>query len=180
MKKKYCFIPHSGRLQPGEKVFCVWVGSSDREQVKRMLIDNYAEDVQAFWRVWDEDTDYYLSQVTTCRIKGCERFRFSFERVDVQISDFYKSLINGDISQLRNSSSYLRNSFRLSSLLSPSFFLRNSTISKKSFATSAKRKNLSQRAQSDAINATIGFCLILVLFLLSALLDGVEKTMLLY
>ena len=57
----YCFIEDPCDLQAGTRVFKVKVGDCQRDQIKRVLVDCYATDTNAFFRKWDEDTNYFLA-----------------------------------------------------------------------------------------------------------------------
>lgn len=180
MRKKFCFIPHAGRLNIGEKVFCVWIGSSDREQTKRFLVENFASDIGAFFRPWDADTDYYLKVQCAADSAGSKKFLSSYIRIDVKIQDFYKAIIDGNYMNLDNPSYVNRNIFRTLCHTNPAAHFINQAKNHIETATSVIRKNLSDSERITGYNAYVPFCLILVLFLLGALLEGVERCILLY
>ena len=145
----YCFIEQPCNLQAGSRVFKVKVGDSHRDQVKRVLVDCYSTDTDAFFRLWDADTDYYLAHQTHTQPR--------------------------DHAGMSNPPRVARNAFRMLSILSPSFFMRNHTARRAPHVPPVPRKNLSVRPTREDSIAAIGFALMALLYWLGSLVGCLEK-----
>ncbi len=174
MKKWYCYTEAQGSLSPASKVFKVAVGDCQRDQVKKALLDCYALDCGFYFRQWDQDTEFELIS----RQQGYHDVTgvcpFGFQVVYVNIHMLYKAIMNGDILDLDNDTSYYKALFRDLSKLSPVFFAAHSSFRKSAPALTEKEKNLSVRCGSEGMKAAFGFSLIFALFLLGAMLEGIE------
>lgn len=175
MKKWYCYTEVQGSLSPASKVFKVAVGDCQRDQVKKALLDCYALDCGFYFRQWDNDTEFELIS----RQKGYNDVThvcpFGFQVVYVNIHMLYRAIMNGDIQNLDNNTAYYKALFRDLTKLSPFFFSANSPLKKSAPALTEKEKNLSVRSGSEGIKAVFGFSLILALFLLGSILEGIER-----
>ena len=171
----YCFIEDASCIQPDTKIFKVKIGKSDRDQIKRQLLDCYACDTGAFFRVWDADTDFFLSHGTTTKPADLHTQNFGLSVVVVDIHTLYRNIINGTLSSLVNPPHVTRNAFRMMSILSPSFFVKNRPQGKKPSVPPVKRQNLSVRPTREDTIAAVGFALMAILYWLGSLVGCLEK-----
>lgn len=178
MKTYYCFIPTTGKLDAQSKVFKVAVGISNRDQVKRQLVDLYACDCNLFFRVWDDTTEFELK----CRMSQSPDASFLFGRglkvIHVSICQLYKAIIDGSVSMLDNPAYVNQNYFKLNAMLSPHFFFVNNPNNKVIPRAYSKRKNLSVRPSTDDICAAIGFLVIVFLYCLGCFICQWENYLL--
>ena len=72
----YCFIENPCNLRAGSRVFKVKVGECQRDQVNRVQVDCFATDTNAFFRLWDEDTVYFLAN--QLRTKPSDQMNLNF------------------------------------------------------------------------------------------------------
>lgn len=171
----YCFIEDASSIQPDTKIFKVKIGKSDRDQIKRQLLDCYACDTGAFFRVWDADTDYFLNHVATRKPSDLLTQSIGLSVVVTDIHTLYRNIINGTLSALVNPPHVAHNAFRLLSILSPSFLITNRPKGTKPSVPPAKRQNLSVRPTREDSIAAVGFALMAILFWLGSLVCGLEK-----
>lgn len=174
----YCFIEDASNIQPDTKIFKVKIGMSDRDQIKRQLLDCFACDTGGFFRIWDADTDYFLSHVATRKPSDLLAQNFGLSVVVTDIHTLYRNIINGTLSSLINPPHVARNAFRLLSILSPSFFMQNRPQAIKPSVPPAKRLNLSVRPTREDSIAAVGFALMAILFWLGSLVCELEKVVL--
>ena len=165
MKTYYCFIPTNGMLDAQSKVFKVAVGISNRDQVKRQLVDLYASDCNLFFRVWDDTTEFELK----CRMSQSPDASFLFGRG--------LKVIHVSVSMLDNPAYVNQNYFKLNAMLSPHFFFVNNPNKKVILRAYSKRKNLSVRPTREDHIAAIGFALIFLLYWLGSLLELWEASL---
>ena len=171
----YCFIEDATCIQPDTKIFKVKIGTSRRDQTKRQLLDCYACDTGAFFRVWDADTDFFLNHVATTKPADLLSQQFGLSVVVVDIHTLFRNIINGTLSSLVNPPHVTRNTFRMMSILSPSFFVKNRPQGVKPCVPPGKRKNLSSRPTREDTIAAVGFALMAILYWLGSLVCGLEK-----
>lgn len=174
----YCFIEDPCNLQANSRVFKVKVGDSQRDQVKRVLVDCYSTDTNAFFRLWDNDTDYFLASQTHIQPRDHASMSSGLNVIVTDIRTLYRNIISGTLDNLRNSPQVARNAFRMMSILSPSFFLKNSTARRATHVPPVARKNLSARPCREDNIAAVGFALMALLYWLGSLVGCWENAVL--
>ena len=171
----YCFIEDPCNLQAGSRVFKVKVGDGQRDQVKRVLVDCYANDTNAFFRLWDADTDYWLAQNRRIKAADLDAPNFGLNVVQTDICTLYRNIISGTLDTIKNPTYVTRNAFRMMSILSPSFFFKNPTARRATHVPPVARKNLSVRPCREDNIAAVGFALMALLYWLGSLVGCLEK-----
>lgn len=180
MKRKYCYVSHCGDIKAGEKVFRIFIGDSPREQVKKNLIDQYACSHGAYFRLWDGDTDFELMLRSRSNAADSNCRPFGFDWIDIEVKDFYDHLISGSLDMVELPSYVVKNMFRISSILSPSFYFNHSREARIRPARTVPRKYLSENSHVDNYGIAAAVGLILALFTFVAWLDGIEPIILGY
>lgn len=173
MKTKYCFIRNPHHFTREDVVYVVYVGTSEREQVLLTLISEYVKDTGIYFKKWSNTVDITLLELRSHLFPNSIQTRFYLRTASVNVSDLYRLIIDDSWSSFEETLTTPTAKFHLISMLSPTFFFANSPVGKKSFASSAKRKNLSQNGDSELVSAVVNFGLILVLFLFAGYLEGV-------
>ena len=174
----YCFIEQPCNLQAGSKVFKVKVGDSRRDQIKRVLVDCYSTDTDAFFRLWDADTDYFLANQLHTQPRDHASMSSGLNVVLTDIQTLYRNIVSGTLDSLSNPPRVSRNAFRMMSILSPSFFIKNRPQGKKPSVPPVARKNLSVRPTREDSMAAIGFALMALLYWLGSLIGCWERAVL--
>lgn len=175
MVRYYVYCESQGISNPDAQVFKVKVGSSRRDRVKCSLLENYAEDMGYFFRPYDEITTNWLILRNERLFKGSEQVGLLCGSVLISIQDLYRHIIDGDLHTVKPSSNYVHNLFRTKICLFPAINLRKKFGTVFDSATTFPRKNLSRRQESIEISAIVGLVATLGLFLLGALLEGIER-----
>ena len=174
----YCFIEDPCNLQAGSRVFKVKVGDSQRDQVKRVLVDCYATDTNAFFRLWDADTDYFLASQTHSAPRDPASRDSGLDVIVTDIRTLYRNIISGTLDSISNPPQVARIAFRMMSILSPSFFLKNSTARRDNHVPPVQRQNLSVRPCREDNIAAVGFALMALLYWLGSLIGCWERVVL--
>lgn len=177
MVKYYCFFKDCGRFSPDSIVIKVKVGSSHRDQVKRSLLENFAQDCGFYFRPWDDVTQSELILRSNGSWQGSSGVDVLYSTVVVSVAELYKSIIEGTLDQYKPSSVYNRNRFRLLSILCPAFLSSKSSSHCNTSRQPQRRKNLSPEGEWVLFNAAFGMLACVILFLLGALLEGLERSM---
>ena len=174
----YCFIENPSNLQAGSRVFKVKVGNSHRDQVKRILVDCYSTDTNAFFRLWDADTDYFLASQAHTQPRDHASMSSGLIVIVTDIRTLYRNIISGTLDSISNPTIVARNAFRMMSILSPSFFLKNFSARRAPHVPPVARKNLSVRPCNEDNIAAIGFALMALLYWLGSLVGCWERVVL--
>ena len=130
-----------------------------------------------FFRIWDEDTEMWLTAQFGGLFSGSSRLVELPMSLEISVSDCYRAVIDGTLAMRKNPPHVTRNHFHLLSRLSPAFFCsaRSARLNHSPFPFS--RNYLSELKQSEHARVAGLFCLILIIFLLSGYLEGVERWM---
>ena len=171
----YCFIEKPCNLQAGSRVFKVKVGDSRRDQVKRVLVDCFSTDTDAFFRLWDADTDFFLANQLHTKPRDHASMSSGLNVIVTDIQTLYRNIVDGTLDSLNNPPRVAQNAFRMMSMLSPSFFIKNRPKAIKPSVPPVPRKNLSVRPTREDSMAAIGFALMAILYWLGSLVCGLEK-----
>ena len=174
----YCFIEDPHNLRVGSRVFKVKVGDSQKDQIKRALVDCYATDTNAFFRLWDDDTDYFLSHQTHTAPRDQMNLNSGLVVIVTDIRTLYRNILDGTLNSLSNPPQVARNLFKMMSILSPSFFLKNLSARMATSVPPVKRQNLSSRPCREDTIAAIGFALMALLYWLGSLVGCWERVVL--
>ena len=174
----YCFIKNPGNLQAGSRVFKVKVGNSHRDQVKRVQVDCYATNTNAFFRLWDADTDFFLAHQTHTQPHDHASMSSGLIVIVTDIRTLYRNIISGTLDTISNPTQVARNAFRMMSILSPSFFLKNHSARRATHVPPVARKNLSVRPCREDNIAAVGFALMALLYWLGSLVGCWENAVL--
>lgn len=177
MVKYYCFFKDCGQFSHNSIVFKVKVGTTHRDQVKRSLLENFAQDCGYYFRPWDYVTHSELILRCGGYSQGSSGVDVLYSTVVVSVSGLYKSIIDGTLDYIKPDSVYNRNRFRLRSILCPAFLSSKSSSNCNTPRQPQRRKNLSPQGEWVLFNAAFGMLASVILFLLGALLEGLERSM---
>lgn len=174
----FCFIEDPRNLRAGSRVFKVKVGDSQRDQIKRTLVDCYATDTNAFFRLWDADTDFFLSHQTHIKPRDHASMSAGLNVIVTDIRTLYRNIVSGTLDSIKNPNYVTQNAFRMMSILSPLFFMKNHTARRATHVPPVARKNLSVRPCREDNLAAIGFALMALLYWLGSLVGCWERAVL--
>lgn len=174
----YCFIEDPCNLQTGSRVFKVKVGDSQRDQVKRVLVDCYSTDTNAFFRLWDADTDYLLAHQTHTKSRDQMNLNSGLCVIVTDIHTLYRNIVSGTLYSISNPPQVARNAFRMMSILSPTFHLKNFSARRAPSVPPVRRQNLSVRPTREDSIAAVGFALMALLYWLGSLVGCWERVVL--
>lgn len=177
MVKYYCFFKECEQFSPDSLVFKVKIGISQRDQVKRSLLENFAQDCGYYFRPWDDVTHSELILRSSGSWQGSSGVDVLYSTVVVSVAELYKSIIDGTLDQYKPSSVYNRNRFRLLSILCPAFLSSRSSSLCNTSRQPQRRKNLSPQGEWVLFNAAFGMLACVILFLLGAILEGLERSL---
>lgn len=171
----YCFVPTEGKITAATKVFRVAVGSSTKDAVRVLMMEDYAKRHGLYFHLWDNDANKEVDSRLIQRPTNTFSVGCGCQVVYVSIKSLREAIVSGTLYALEDDPQYVRNYFRMASTLCPSFFFRNTCKKIKSSLPPFPRKNLSVRPTADDYCAAIAFAAILFLYWLGCLLLQWEK-----
>ena len=177
MVKYYCFFKDCGQFSPNSIVFKVKVGTTHRDQMKCSLMENFAQDCGFYFRPWDDVTHSELILRCGGSMRGSNSVDVLYSTVVISVAGLYKSIIDGTLDYIKGDSVYNRIRFRLLSILCPAFLSSKSSSHCNTSRQPYQRKNLSPESEWVLFNAAFGMLACVVLFLLGAILEGLERTL---
>lgn len=178
MTHYYCYIPSANNLTPETKIFKVKIGENQRDQIKKTLLDCYAQDTDGFFRIWDDTTDYHLRMLMSKRVEDGRICFLGSQTILTDIQTLYQKIVDGDVDSIKNPPFAIRNYLRVSAILSPEFFFRNNRRQSKPSVQAGIRKNLSPRDVTDETNGAIGLGIMLLLYWIGSLVGCWEAAVL--
>ena len=60
MKRYYCFVPTEGKITAATKIFRVSVGSSAKDAVRVLMMEDYAKRHGLYFHLWDDDANHVV------------------------------------------------------------------------------------------------------------------------
>ncbi len=154
-------------------VYHVRVGSSDREQVKFALVNEYCRDCGFYFKRVSDVSDSAVRQLEKRLFAGSAFFISPLRRASVTISELYTLIIDDAFIQFEASYTERKGSFNFRCLIDPLFYAR--THQKKSLQVlpPPSRKYLKSGHAADLNSFLIGSAIVTIIFLIAAYLDGV-------
>lgn len=183
MRSKYCLVRNPEQFNPETVVFCLWVGTSAREQTYLALVESYCLDLGWFFRPWDVDTDFWL--ISKCKpIRPSSKFPHLWQRMaQMSMRSFYKILMEQNLDQFETTLKFPSRFITTISTVDEAFFwsLRSeiqngfkkaSSSRSAGRALSVARKYLNNAEDREKLFGVVGFgLLILVLYVYSVLIQ---------
>ena len=94
MKAKYYFVRKAGGLTAGITIYHVWVGTSQREQTKKKLVEEFCKDNSLPFTIWGALVDSLIDQFTDkFKADGC-KYAKPYRTASVSISQLYRMIID--------------------------------------------------------------------------------------
>lgn len=168
MKQKFALYRNPDAFSPKEAVFCLWVGSSRREQIRKSLVENFAHDCGYVFRQWDTTTDFELITLASKFFSGSELPLSHLHRVDMSICKFYSRLMHENIEAVAMEAMQPRYIHIFQTLFDANFIAKNARVARQSQCQTAIRINLKSECLPSWQSAAISFCLIMALMALDA------------
>lgn len=172
MKRKFCLVPYVGTIPKGGKVFCVWIGESQRDQMAKAWIESSCALSGWYFKLWDGGSEDYIEDHSVLKpVAPC----FNWTAVDIiylTATDCYK--VMQDDSLLNYQQANLVNVIRrqMVAILAPYILNPALRALARIVPFSRIRKYLSRLEGSDLFISLVYFGLILMLFLFSGWLEG--------
>lgn len=121
MKSYYLFVPDGDNLTVNSVVVWFFAGSSRREQTRLKLMETYANDVGAFLRKRDEDTDFWLISHAKSLFPDSNCPLLHLSSAQMSVIDLYRMVIDGSLDIYVRNKERQKNYFQTLSILDANF-----------------------------------------------------------
>lgn len=175
MKRYYYFVRNLNGFGSNDVVYKVAVGTSMREQAKMVLVSEFAKDCGMYFQPVSDVSDRAIESLANSLFTGSSFALMYLRRADVSICDLYQMIMDDSFLTFEKNLTEPATKFRFLSLLSPSFLFLNQPSKCITTCQPSRSKYLSPAEGSENTRVIIGVWLILVLFLLSGYLEGLER-----
>lgn len=175
MKRKYLFVRKMNHFSVDDVVYHVWVGNSQRELTQLSLVQCYCKDCGLFMQPWSDTTAKSVQNLANGLFPGTSASIFLLKRADVTISELYQMILDDSFTAYEKRYARPKGWQTILTLFDPSFQRLQTKSKCNTSCLPLIRKYLSDSMKDDFTRATIAFCLILVLFLTSGYLEGIER-----
>lgn len=171
MKHKYLLVRDPNEFKPDSVVFCLWVGSSTREQSILALVQEVAKDCGWYFSKWNSEADFWLIQNASLFYPLSVFPVTRLLRADMNITDFYHEFERRNLDVIEKRVIYPKAFLHHLAVTDPNAAFQISHKAKPSLALSVKRKNLKSESAHEWEKAIISFWLILVIMGIDALVS---------
>jgi len=174
MKSYFVFVRNMSRFDRESVVYDVTVGTSERDQIKLALVQEYVKDCGIFFKRRDLTTSTTIANLAKSLFQGSALPSLHLRRAKVSIAQLYDLLIEDGFDAYESHLKQPRGTFRLLSTLDYKTISPSLPCNTKRTAIPSSRKNLKYEGRYDALQACVGFGLILIIFLCAAYICGTE------
>ena len=173
MKSKYCFIRDLGNLCPRSVVYQVWVGSSEREQIKHSLVLHYCHDVGIYFKKWSDEVDIAIHNAgAQWKMEG-NVMAHPFRYVSISITQLYQLIIDDSFTTFEDNLTANRFEIWLNLHHRPDFISSINRLRGNTKCRPHRGLNLSLCKLTDGGKFLVGSLVILIIFLLDAIVRNV-------
>lgn len=177
MKSYYCFIRETGLPRPDSFVYHVGVGTSERDQTKLALVQEYSKDCGLYFKKWSSQVDTSL-EFAMCKFKPVRgRWSRPFLHARISIAQLYQMIVDDSFVEYE---AKMKNN--LWPVYRPTIMMRNPAANhpnqiSNTVCQASQSQNLSFGKLSEGVQAAICFWFILGLLFLDAYLSPVIENL---
>lgn len=174
MKSYFVFVRNMSQFDRDSVVYDVTVGASDRDQVMFALVQEFVRDCGIFFKRRDLTTSTTIANLAKSLFPGSALPSLHLRRAKVSIAQLYNLIIESGFDAYESKLKQPQGTFRLLCSLDYKTISPTLPCNTKRTAIPSSRKNLKSEGRQDALQACIGFGLILIAFLCAAYICGTE------
>lgn len=173
MKRRYLFLRHPEKTAVGDFVYCVWVGESHREQVKKTLIEEYCKDVGMYFHMWDAQTDSALQMAYDRFRNPRNKLSSPYIHLQVNVRDLYRMIIDDTLDAFEQQSVLSETEIFQRYWNTSEYALRSNKLSCNTPCPPSDSKNLSDADSSEVYKAAMALLGLFGLFLVDAAVSSI-------
>lgn len=175
MTHKFVYFSDIENPSPDSVVWYIAIGESSREKKLYQVINSYAAVRGAWFERYEESTLMRLILIEEEVFGRSESVAIRFRTERISASDFVKILRGSDLASIEKKLPQSDSRKLLHNLFDWQFIHRQAKNMAKPSLPSLQRQNLSHSEYTDKWCVLIGSCLILACYLFAAILEVIEK-----
>ena len=175
MVKYYYFIRSGQQLTPDSVIYHIKVGSDSDSQAKLTLVQLYVKDSGDYFKVRSECSRKTIQIMSQNIMKGYIYALNAMRQHTMSVGQLYRHIIDNDWDLFEGQLAEPRAYFLHLSAMGTNFFPSRLIQRVAKTARSVKRKNLSNDVCSENFIAAISYAVIILLFTIGALIEGIER-----
>lgn len=175
MKRRYVFARNLAKFDRDDVIYIVLVGSSQRDQIKLSLLQEYSKDAGCYLRPVSDETDKALDNLAKSLFSGCQWPRLMLRKTEMTISVLYRIVEDDSFESFESTLVQPQSLFHLLHFIDPHFSLNVNVLQSGTFLPSVPRKYLKTFKRESIQGAVVNFGLILITFIVAAIVCGHES-----
>lgn len=175
MKRFYYFVRNLHGFGVNDVVYKVGVGSSLRECAQVELIRQFAADCGCYFRLVSDESDLAIDHLAKSLFPDSKFALLHLRRANLSVAELYRLIVEDSFGTFERDLHESGSKFQLLSILSPSFFYHNHKSNCITSCQPNRRKYLSHAKGSENTQVAFAVGVIIVLFLISGYLEGLER-----
>lgn len=173
MRKKYCLVRTDAPLGVNSFVYQVWVGSTDPELQKLLLVQEYCKDVGWYFKKWSRNVDSALEKRTKLtRVDGA-RCVTPYRMISITIQECYQHILDDSFSALETNSVMTPQEKAWRFRFNPAFLQRKNAQNRNTTCPPQRRKYLSHSQGKGFYNVGLNLTLAILLLILDAIVTKI-------
>lgn len=172
MKHKFCLIRLDGKLDVGNFVYVVWVGSSDTDFEKLCLVQEFCKDVGWYFKRWSATVDSALQKRSKLSRTDGTKAVTPYSMIQLNISQCYDAILNDSFAALEANHVMTPQETAWRFRNSIPFISRLNGVSCNTTCPPSRRKYLSHRGGKAFYNVGYSLTLAILLIILDAIISN--------
>ena len=173
MKEKYCLVRTDAPLGVNSFVYQVWVGSTDPELQKLLLVQEYCKDVGWYFKKWSWKVDSALEKRSKLTRVDGTRCVTPYRMISINIKDCYQHIIDDSFSALESRSVMTPQEKEWRFRYNPAFLLRKHAQKRNTPCPPQRRKYLSHGQGKGFYDVGLTLTLAILLLILDAIVTKI-------
>lgn len=173
MKEKYCLVRTDAPLGVNSFVYQVWVGSTDPELQKLLLVQEYCKDVGWYFKKWSRNVDSALEKRSKLTRVDGTRCVTPYRMIRITIKECYQHIIDDSFSALESNSVMTPQETAWRFRYNPAFLQRKHAQKCNTPCPPQRRKYLSHSQGKGFYNVGLNLTLAILLLILDAIVTNI-------
>lgn len=171
MKSKFCFIRRTGKLEPNDVIYHVWVGSFLREFTKLRLVQEYCNDCGFYFEKWSLLVDSRIDHEKARYVTDGNPIASPFRTASITIDKLYAMIIDDSFGRFEADLPMTQSEKWMQFHHSLQYFKSISSPNVLQNAYPHVRKNLSQRNRIEGQKALFYTICVFILIAIDAVVS---------
>lgn len=171
MKQKFLFVRNPRKVNQDTMFYFVMSGNSRQELIYRAHLRRYATNQQCYFKLYSAEVAEAYDKILSSLFPGVALPSIHAKSTKITTKRLLELLNTGEIDCFESHWTAPKGTFQLLSMLTPSDVPFIPKMVKKKGVPTVSRRHLSQESKQDRYSATVGFLLVLAIYLIGCRLE---------